>query len=203
MGTRIATATIKGLSPYSGSKAYDYLVPALPKETKQAYEARTWFEKFHYDSKGEIYIPPMAFKIGLDAAAKMLGLQVPGKGKATYTKYFSSGVLVVDPIYLGVNIEDIKNNPDTYCQRVHANADGVRGSGKRVWRLFPTLNEWEAEVSYIVMADEITPDVFQQCLNQCGSFIGVGRFRPQNGGFNGRFAITDLNWNVQEMDMAA
>lgn len=200
---RTATVTIKGLSPYSSSKVYDYMVPLLPRETKAAYEERTWFEKFHYDAKGEIYIPPMAFKIGLDAAAKMLGIQIPGKGKSNYTKFFTSGVLVTDPSYLGVNINEVKNDKDRFCRRVHANVDGVRGSGKRVWRLFPEIAEWETEVTYTIFADEITPDVFERCLVQCGSFIGVGRFRPEKGGLCGRYAVSDLSWSMAEVDMAA
>ena len=35
----------------------------------------------------------MAFKQALDAVAKRLGDQIPGKGKSTFTKHFVGGVI--------------------------------------------------------------------------------------------------------------
>jgi hypothetical protein len=48
-----------------------------------AHERRTWREKSTYDAKGIIEIPAMGLKQSLDRAAKVLGEQIPGKGKAT------------------------------------------------------------------------------------------------------------------------
>ena len=73
----------------------------LPKETPDAYEERCWPERAHVNQDGEVFIPPMAFKFGLDKAAKMLGKQIPGKGKATYTKFFEQGVLCIEPLCWG------------------------------------------------------------------------------------------------------
>jgi hypothetical protein len=184
---RTCIASIEGLSPYSPSRAHE--TPALDKETKDAYEDRTWREKGHYAADGRLYIPPMAFKQSLDIAAKMLGRQIPGKGKATYTKFFLSGVLCMDPVMLQATRETVA------CERIHANADGVRGSGKRVWRKFPRVDEWSSVVTFHVVAAELTKDVFEEALEQSGAFVGIGRFRPQNGGFFGRFAVTGTKWS--------
>ena len=86
------TVEFEGIAPYSQSRKHD--APKLDKETADAQELRTWREKSNYNPKsGEIYIPAMAFKQALDAAAKRLSDQIPGKGKATYTKFFVSDVV--------------------------------------------------------------------------------------------------------------
>lgn len=185
----IAIATLSSASAYSQSRSYSYEVEKLPRETADAYELRTWRNKCHVMSDGKVFIPPMAFKMSVDAAAKMLGRQIPGKGKSTYTKFFLSGVLVMDPVILPLTREDVS------CDRIFANADGVRGSGKRVWRLFPRVDEWKSDVTFHVLANEITKDVFEEHLAQAGSFVGIGRFRPQSGGYYGRFKVDRIKWN--------
>jgi hypothetical protein len=42
----------------------------------------------------------MAFKNCLAEIAKYLSLQIPGKGKTTYTKHFEAGVMVLDGLAL-------------------------------------------------------------------------------------------------------
>ncbi|MGE0714807.1 MAG: hypothetical protein AB7P02_05140 [Alphaproteobacteria bacterium] len=184
---KIATATLSSVAPYSQSRAHE--APKLDRETHDAYEQRTWREKLHVNDKGNVFIPPMSFKQSLDVAAKQLGLQIPGKGKSTYTKFFLSGVLCIDGPDLGIKKDDVPS------ERIHANSDGVRGSGKRVWRLFPTIREWRADVVFHVLANEITRDVFEDALAQAGGFVGIGRFRPQNGGYYGRWKVETVKWS--------
>lgn len=186
---KIAIATLAGVAPYSQSRFHE--TPDLPKEGKDAKELRTWREKAHYDPKtGEMFIPPMSFKMAVDSASKYLSIQVPGKGKATYTKHFLSGVLVFEPVFLGVHKDEAKRD------RVHANADGVRGSGKRVVRYFPRVDDWRVDVTFHIYDDTITEDVFETVLSEAGRFIGLGRFRPQSGGFYGRFLVEKVRWQA-------
>ena len=56
-------------------------------------------------------------------------------------------------------------------------------------------SDLQATVPFHVLADEITPDVFEEHLKQAGAFVGIGRFRPERGGFYGRFAIKNIKWN--------
>lgn len=182
---RTCTVSFEGQAPYSASRAH--CAEKLSKETPDAYEQRTWPQKAHIEGE-MIVVPAMAFKIGLDRAAKMLGRQIPGKGKATYTKFFESGVIVTKnvPIAPGSSIRP---------ERIHANADGVRGSGKRVWRTFPRIDEWEGSVTFHILADEITSEVFEEAIRYAGLAVGVGRFRPERGGYFGRFEVTEFNWS--------
>jgi hypothetical protein len=174
-----------GSAPYSASRAHQE--EKLPKETPDAYEQRTWRSKAHVKD-GQVYIPPMAFKMGVDRAVKMLGRQIPGKGKSTYTKFFESGVIVTDPVFIAP--EDAIRS-----ERIHANADGIRGSGKRVWRTFPRIDDWSGDVAFHVIADEITKDIFEEAVRYAGLAVGVGRFRPERGGYFGRYIVKGFDWS--------
>ena len=44
------------------------------------------------------------------------------------------------------------------------------------------------------MDDTVTPEVFERHFREAGRFIGVGRFRPEKGGLNGRFQATKFSW---------
>jgi hypothetical protein len=110
-------------------------------------------------------------------------MQIPGKGKATYTKHFVAGVLVMDPIDLGTKAESVQG------EWLHVPADGKRGGSKRVQRCFPLIPSWKGDAIFYIFDDTITEKVFEYHLQQAGKFIGVGRFRPRNNGFYGRFKI--------------
>lgn len=182
---RIATCTLSSLSPYSQSRPHE--TPMLERERHDDYEERTWREKSHATPDGHVFIPPMAFKMAVDFAASMLSMK--RVGRSTYTKFFLSGVLVMDPLVLPFTKEDARRD------RIYCNADGRRGSGTRVWRNFPTFDEWRGDVIFHVLADEITEKVFEPHLVQAGAFCGIGRFRPQNGGFYGRFQVEEIKWS--------
>lgn len=184
---RFVKVTMENITPYSQSRQHE--APKLDKETSDAYEKRTWREKCSFTDKDEVFIPAMAFKQSLDAAAKKLGLQIPGKGKATYTKYFVADVICDADVPLGLS----KNDVDSV--RISANVDGVRGSGKRVWRIFPVVPTWGAVGAFTVMDDTVTPQVFEEVFKIAGMSIGIGRFRPEKGGLNGRFRATKFEWN--------
>ena len=125
----------------------------------------------------------MCFKNCLSECAQYLAIQIPGKGKTTYTKHFVAGILVTDPLVLPVKLENVKG------EWIHVPSDGHRGGTKRVMKCFPYVPAWEGEVLFYILDDTITKDVFRYHLDQAGKFIGIGRFRPRNNGFYGRFKI--------------
>ena len=138
-----------------------------------------------------MFIPPMAFKNCLSEVAKFLGIQIPGKGKATYTKHFEAGILVIDSAYIGIHKDDV------VCENLFLPSDGVRGSGKRVVKSYPLIPEWECRVVVYVTDDTISEDVFRYHLEQAGTFIGVGRFRPRQNGYYGRFTVIGIDWTIE------
>lgn len=185
---KTVTVKITGVSPYSQGK---YVTAAkLPKELNDAYDERTWKERLHYTEEGEVFIPCTALKNCLSECAKFLSIQIPGKGKSTYTKHFEAGVLVVDNINLGVNKDDPKAVIGT---QVFVPADGVRGSGKRVLKRFPVLPKWGGVAQLLIFDETVTPEVLMHHLTEAGKFIGLGVYRPRNNGYQGRFSVELLS----------
>jgi hypothetical protein len=179
--------TLKSKSPYSQGRHYSREdVPMLDKEGNDAYEKRTWRNRIHKNDEGDVFIPPMALKNCLAEAAKFLSVQIPGKGKATYTKHFEAGIMIMDPILIGLKADDVPG------ESLFVPADGKRGSGKRVTRTFPLITKWEGSTLVHVIDETITEDVLRQHLNEAGNLIGMGRFRPRNNGFYGRFTLVAL-----------
>lgn len=186
---KTVTATLKSVSPYSQSKHYDSeTAPKLDKESNGDYERRTWRERMHVQSDGRVMIPPMAFKNCLSEAAKYLSVQIKGKGKATYTKHIEAGILVVEPLVLPLKKDDVQG------EWLFVPSDGKRGSGSRVNKCFPVIPNWEGDVTFLVFDETVTEDVFRHHLEEAGKFIGIGRFRPRNNGFYGRFSVEGLRW---------
>lgn len=185
---KVCTALLRSVSPYSQSRQHE--TPKLEKEGPNDYELRTWRNKAHFGDDRIIYIPPMGFKQCLDSTAKFLSIKIPGKGTATYTKHFLAGVLVMDKLSTGISVDEVEG------EWIHANANGVRGSGKRVKRCFPLIPKWEGEVTFYILDEEITKDIFERILREAGQFRGIGRFRPENGGFYGRFEFAGASWSA-------
>lgn len=183
---RRATFTITGASPYSPSRVYTE--GRREKESADDHDERVWRTHCYTDKHGECFIPPSALKNCLDTTAQYLGIKIPGAGQKTWTKKFEAGVLVIDPMMLGVNIKD------AVCEKLFLNADGKRGGGKRVWKRYPVFADWTVQATVYVPEMSITRDVFEEHLRQAGQFIGFGRFRPQNRGYYGRWTYSDFQW---------
>lgn len=217
------TAHVKLASQSRYSQSRPHCVPKAPKETADAHEARTWHERIH-TVDGHVVIPGMALRNCISEAAKFLSIQIPGKGKATYTKHFDSGILitnhiplftpdgakVVPPSELGKR-KAIASSPaktkeddeadayepplnEVWGDWIFTPADGVAGSGKRVWKCYPIISQWTGMVDVTIVDDTITEDVFEQVLAQAGLLIGLGRFRVRNRGTYGRFAVENVSW---------
>lgn len=184
----LATAELKSAAPYSQSK--HITVPKEDQEGHDAYERRTWRERMHVNPDGYVQIPPMAFKDALQSAAKYLAIQIPGQGKARYTKHFEAGVLVLEPLVIGAKADDVKP------EELFVPSDGKHGGGSRVTKFFPLIPEWNGEVLFHVLDHTITKAVFSRVLEGAGQFVGIGRFRPENRGYYGRFSVESLKWTV-------
>jgi hypothetical protein len=166
----------------------DRSTPEQEKETKEATEKRTWRERCHADENGHIFIPPMAFKVCLSESAKFLSVQIPGKNKSTYTKHFEAGILVMESLTLPDKKDTVRG------EWLFVPSNGRRGGGSRVEKCFPLIPRWKGEVAFHILDETISREVFEQHLSSAGSFIGVGRFRPRNNGFYGRFKVSSIQW---------
>lgn len=183
---RRAVCRLLSRSPYSQSR---YIQEKKPRDESHAdFEKRTWMQRCHYNEEGYVYIPPMSFKNCLTEAAKYKSIQIPGKGKSTYTRHIKSGVMVINPLVLPYTKDTIQ------CEWLHVSSTGIPGGSSRVEKCFPLIPKWEGDVEFLVLDDIVTEDVFEDHLRDAGSFIGVGRFRPSNNGFYGRFSVESIQW---------
>ena len=97
-------------------------------------------------------------------------------------------------VCLGDELKPITKD-DLVGDRLFVSANGKRGSGTRVHRIFPTvLPGWKAAISFVIVDEIITEDVFARVLRQAGQLIGIGSFRPRNKGIRGRFAVEEIEW---------
>jgi hypothetical protein len=177
-------------SPYS--QAAQHEEPKHDRESHDDYDVRTWRSKCTVNDKGQVCVPAMAFKQCIDHAAQKLGEKVPGRRGATYKSFFTSGFICdADvPIANGKALTPA----DAAMVTINANADGVRGSGKRVKRRFPSFSQWHGVATFTIVDDIITTDIFEHTVRSSGLIVGIGRYRPGNGGSNGRFRVTKFEW---------
>lgn len=161
-------------------------------ENHDVFEERTWRERLHVDSQGEVFFPGQALKNALSEVAKYLGETIPGKGKATYTKHFEAGIIVPKPLMLGVAEDQVES------ERLFVPSDGRRGGGSRVWKKFPVLPQWKTTATILLIDMVLTgaPDKVRSYLEHAGQFIGIGRFRPRNNGYYGRFKIENFTSKI-------
>jgi len=186
---KIAICKLVSRSPYSQSR--HHATDKLDKENSGDYEKRTWRERCNTTDDGHIFIPPMAFANCIKHAAKYLSISVPGEGKTKYTKHFEAGILVTEGLKLPENKEDVKG------EWLFVPSDGRRGGTTRVSKCFPLIPEWKGTIKFLIFDNKITEEIFTKVLKEAGQLIGIGRFRPVNYGYYGRFSVEDIKWEEQ------
>jgi len=184
---RTCTATITGIAPYSPSRFIEE--EKRQGEEGDAFERRTWRLKAHASDDGFVVIPFMSFKKALDSAARLTPRKIKGRGAQTYGQQMKSGVLLTEPMKLPVKIADMRS--ETFMCSIKGDS---RGIGGRVPRVFPMIDTWGGPIQFFVTNPTIQPEVFETYLREAGQFIGIGRFRPENGGVNGRYTVDRIEW---------
>ena len=184
----IAQVALESVTPYSPSRNYTAEVPKLKDESADAYDERTWRNHAHaHATEGTIIIPGECFAWSIKAMSKRRSDRIPGKGQKTYTAAF-------DPIECIGDIDTGVDADSPGMESFMANADGVRGSGKRVLRRFPRIDAWAGTLTYLMWDVRIPESVFAETLEDAGLLIGIGRRRPENKGMFGRYRINKLVW---------
>src|SRR5262245_5327992 len=112
----VCVTKLRSVSPYSQSRKHGDA--KIDKESADGYEKRTWRSKMHVED-GKLFIPPMAFKFCIAAAAQFLGIKIPGRGKKTWKDNFLAGILVLD----GLKLPDDPEKIPSWTGPCHANGD--------------------------------------------------------------------------------
>jgi hypothetical protein len=191
----VATVHLRGISPISFGRLHE-TPPLSGDESKADWEQRTFRNKAHFLPGGESFLPQMAIKKSIQEAAAYLSLSIPGGNSAKYTKHFLSGILVLKPGMLSLDKESLKI-ADAREEVFHVSVRGnSKAGGSRVKRHFPTFDQWETTIEVHILDGVITEAIFERVLRAAGRFIGIGRFRPANGGFYGRFEVIDIQYET-------
>jgi hypothetical protein len=177
-------------------------MPALPRESANDFDERTWRAHCSTNREGYVVIPVMAAKMALDDAAKKLGMKVKGRGSATYAKFFASGVFPGGEVVLMDHAGKPLTPADASVVTISANPRGLRGGGQRVDRRYPVFERCRATVDFIISDPIITQEIFKQHVEVAFSLIGIGRFRPEKGGINGRFKVVKIEFLSEEETLA-
>lgn len=186
---RKCNVTIKGISPYSPSKP----IAEKPKEySHKEWEEMQWRNKAHVDERtGKVFVPFMSFKKALTSSAKLTIRKVSGKGNKTFSSIVQAGIMIDTPLMLDITRDDLI--PESFL--CSATGDPT-GKGSRVMRTFPRIDDWGGLLTFHIFQEDLSKDVFEEYLEEAGMMIGVGRFRPENGGVNGRFQIQKTEWET-------
>jgi len=182
-----ATVKLKSQTPITFGKHHQ--TPPLEKELPDAYERRTWRERAHYTADGFVKIPGNMIANCIRESAKFLSLQIPGKGKSTYTKHIDAGIIIYDDIKTTVHKNDLQGDP------VFVPSGGDPGGSRRVPKIFPIVNEWQGQIDILIVDEIITPNVLETVIKNAGLLIGLGTWRPRNRGMNGRFDLVSMKWS--------
>lgn len=183
-----ATCHIVGTAPLTFSRKHD--TEFLKGEKHDAHDLRTWRNKLTLSDDGSsVALNAFGVKQCITSAAKYTKRKIEGMGNSTWTAKFNSGIVLSDAPRLNIDPAVVKSIA------VSVNADGVRGSGKRVTRTFPFIAPgWETIFDVIILDDIIVQEIFCEMLEIAGMFIGIGQYRPENGGTNGRFRVAEVSW---------
>jgi hypothetical protein len=186
-----AVVTITGTAPYSQSHKHDE--PKLEGEQPDAYDLRTWRSKMNTEiirGKPTMVIPSFGLHLALISGAQYSKKKIEGQRNATWTAKFQRGISIMGAAPLNINPADVQ------CITLSVNADGKRGGGTRVTRRFPQIPaDWNATFEVMILDPIITRSVFESTLEDAGLFVGLGQYRPESGGSNGRFVVKSLKWD--------
>ena len=182
-----AICQLKSMTPVTFNKKL--VSEKSSNETYDDFEERVWRERCDCDRNGNLILSSQRFKKSICLAAQWLNMQIPGEGKATYTKHFKGGCIVMKNINLGIKREDVDH--------VKIYTSPRKKDGKR-WIHFPIVESWEGVLEINLLDEKITKDVFKKVVVYAGMAVGIGSWRPENGGENGRFEVVDTDFEIIE-----
>lgn len=165
-----------------------------PNETDDHLEERVWRERSHHDQDGALFIPAAALATALADVGKVVGRKIVGKGNKTFAGAFRSGIIVAHNLPLFTKRDRRAMVADLIAERQFVSADGTRGGGKRVYRIFPTLFPWEADAVMQVIDPDISKEILIEHLSVLSERVCMLMYRPARGGMNGRFNVVHFRW---------
>jgi len=182
------TCTIKGISPYSQSRKHD--AEKLKDEGYDAYDIRTWKEHCHTNGDGEsIVIPGHAIHQMLVVGARKGRLKPKAAASARegLAGRLETGIALLDDAKTDMKLSEAVLVP------INAHSNGDRKDRQRVTRRYPVWSPgWTATFTTLLLDESLRKEDLEDALKWGGLVCGLGRFRPECLGTNGRFVTTTI-----------
>lgn len=185
--------TIKGLSPLLMNNPQAMYAPRPPRKVGATEDPKKAAEKTTYRTKDNVlYIPYEAIQGTMIVSSKWL------KSTKPPMRNLIAAVLNIQPEQIPVL--SLEGEPLKTIE-----VDGRRvviQPGKAIIKHRAMIPEWQAAFS-ITYNPEFLPfagasqDIWHDCLERAGLFVGILDFRPQHLGKFGRFEISQ--WDVSEI----
>jgi len=186
-GEKILQVTIEGIPPgllMNSSKAIVTVPKArakvcihgvsLDEPCKDCLELRAYRKQ-----DGELYIPSeMLFAAIMNAATEWK------RGKKSFTPSILAGSIDLWPEKISLGVKEYK---------VHEAIVRNPSTKGRVRRFRPWLPEWRA--TFLVKLNPmygLTPEVLREMIEEAGTRVGIGDWRPQYKGRFGRFVVVEF-----------
>ena len=176
MSTKRITVTIQGKSAL--------LMHAFPMTEIKGLEKKTPKEQAEFaayrDDKGRLYFP--AVNVGRSIVAG--ATYSKGRGKGTLQKPVAA-CLLVSPERLDLGTKDYQ---------IDSRPVVIKATKGRILRHRPRIEDWR--LSFEVEFDDelLSENQLRQCIDDAGSRVGIGDFRPECKGPFGRFNV--VNWEL-------
>lgn len=141
-------------------------------------------KKAYIDTEGNLYIPgPNIFSCLIQAGK----FHKAGKSKVTTAKN--------SLVPAGIAIREIVCPLNTKDFEVDSRSVVIPSTGGRIMAHRPRLDEWGVSFTLDVDDAMFSPEFVRQLVDDAGSKIGLGDFRPDRKGPFGKFVV--VGWNVE------
>lgn len=161
--------------------------PSLKKQKGEedfAHQLRIYKLKCEYNSAGNIIIPSAHVKkaMSYSQGQNCHPIQPKGATKRTATLSKVLAAVFVDDITTKYTEADLDHFDSMVCIQ-----NGMKKSS--VMNIRPMLRTWEADLTMTIASDLVGREEILDMLEWCGTFCGLGDWRPERGGNYGRFTV--------------
>lgn len=168
-----AATTANPLHP--GTKAHKMLTSKRKKtdEDQLAIAKSEWLLSLYHDDQLGLFIPGLNLESCVYEAAKLRKL-----GKT------AKRALLVKEDQVKIDYRGPRDPESMYADPAFVDVRAVKVGAAKIMRYRPRLNDWSATFSIVFNPEQIDRSDVVNILNDAGSLVGLGDFRPRFGKFS-------------------
>jgi hypothetical protein len=179
--------TVEGTTPYMQHRMDDIKLALQEKKRGHIIERPdisledNIIADFHsYHVNGSYFIPSEHFRIAFIQGGGFLKSKVGARTKSM--KSIIAAILMINP-------ENIPIQPYDQIDKRSAVNKNIKA---RIIVIRPKWSKWEVGFNMLFDNDTITKETIMQLVNDTGSYVGIGSYRPTNNGYFGRFKLKEI-----------